>query len=103
MIDNPNSNQGAISRNLGLLISHLCSETGRDAKELAEHLGRSVSELNQAFTGQSPLSIDELACAAEWLDIALTSLLAAALLGHTMGEDLGATSETRGFEPPKGS
>lgn len=80
-----NSKKESVSKKLGLLISHRCSETGRNPQDLAEYLGMSIRELNQAFTGESPLSIDELVAAAKWLDIPIASLLASAVLGDTTG------------------
>jgi transcriptional regulator with XRE-family HTH domain len=73
----------SLSRNLGLLINHLCSKTNRKPQELAKHLGRSPTKLKQAFTGKKPLSIDELAATANWLDVPIESLLDAALRGDT--------------------
>jgi transcriptional regulator with XRE-family HTH domain len=80
------SNLNQLSVKLGKAIIRHASVNNLDVRDLAKTLGRSVRALKRSLSGSSPLTIDELAVIAKWLDLPLAALLAMAL-AHTNKED----------------
>jgi len=76
-----------LSAKLGRTISGQIAHHDRDVQELANLLGLSAAGLKKVLSGSKPLTIDELALTAKWLDVSIGSLLSAAVLGDESDMD----------------
>lgn len=59
----------------GSQIRHLLKKSGRTQGDLADALGIAQQAVSKRLLGQVPFDVNELAAAAEFLDVPLSSLL----------------------------
>jgi transcriptional regulator with XRE-family HTH domain len=75
------------------VIIDLIQKSGKDEKELKTLLNITSGALQKYLSGQRPLTIDQLATVAEWLDLSLVSLLNSAFATqNTVGANLPESS-----------